>query len=72
MNLCSCVVYFQSYRYRLAILVVNAEGPHCLCSAKWKTSGKILLNSPELEAIVIDVCSSVRGFKLVYMWLEEQ
>ncbi|XP_060575821.1 uncharacterized protein LOC132733237 isoform X1 [Ruditapes philippinarum] len=30
----------ESYRYRLAILVVTAEGPHCLCSAKWKTSDK--------------------------------
>lgn len=30
----------ETYRYRLAILVVTAEGPHCLCSAKWKTSDK--------------------------------
>ena len=36
---CSPWLVFQMYRYRLAILVVNAEGPHCLCSAKWKTSG---------------------------------
>lgn len=30
----------EMYRYRLAILVVTAEGPHCLCSAKWKTADK--------------------------------
>ncbi|KAL4227708.1 hypothetical protein ACF0H5_013143 [Mactra antiquata] len=30
----------DTYRYRLAILVVTAEGPYCLCSAKWKTSDK--------------------------------
>lgn len=29
-----------SVRYRLAILVVTAEGPNCLCSAKWKSSDK--------------------------------
>lgn len=30
----------ESYRYRLGVLVVTSEGPHCLCSAKWKTSDK--------------------------------
>lgn len=30
----------EMYRYRLAILVITAEGPHCLCSAKWKTADK--------------------------------
>ncbi|WAR00277.1 hypothetical protein MAR_024649 [Mya arenaria] len=34
------IIDTEMYRYRLAILVVTAEGPHCLCSAKWKTSDK--------------------------------
>ena len=38
-------VYFQNFRYRLAILVVTAEGPHCLCSAKWKSAGNRLVRT---------------------------
>ncbi|KAL3867061.1 hypothetical protein ACJMK2_044295 [Sinanodonta woodiana] len=34
------VVTEQEKRYRLAIMVVTAEGPQCLCSAKWKCADK--------------------------------